>query len=217
MPRYPGVTSALGCVIADIRHDQVQTVNLGLQGIDAPALAARMAEEAASARAVVEAARLSVERIDTVFELDMHYVGQTHTLAVRLPASLGPTAEGLTEAMIAKAFEDAYQASFSRLLPGVPMRIVNLRTSAIGVRPGFDLAALAPTGEKTVEEAKTGSRPVWFAGAWHEAAIYARLDLPVEAVVPGPAILEQPDATVVVDPDLAARIDRFGNVIVERK
>ncbi|MGR3780782.1 MAG: hydantoinase/oxoprolinase family protein [Albimonas sp.] len=217
VPRYPGVTSALGCVIADIRHDQVQTVNLGLQGIDAPALAARMAEEAASARAVVEAARLSVERIDTVFELDMHYVGQTHTLAVRLPASLGPTAEGLTEAMIAKAFEDAYQASFSRLLPGVPMRIVNLRTSAIGVRPGFDLAALAPTGEKTVEEAKTGSRPVWFAGAWHEAAIYARLDLPVEAVVPGPAILEQPDATVVVDPDLAARIDRFGNVIVERK
>ena len=119
--------------------------------------------------------------------------------------------------MIAKAFEDAYQASFSRLLPGVPMRIVNLRTSAIGVRPGFDLAALAPTGEKTVEEAKTGSRNVWFAGAWHEAAIYARLDLPVEAVVPGPAILEQPDATVVVDPDLAARIDRFGNVIVERK
>ncbi|MDF2232365.1 hydantoinase/oxoprolinase family protein [Albimonas sp. CAU 1670] len=217
VPRYPGVTSALGCVIADIRHDQVQTVNLGLQGIDAPALAARMAEEAASARAVVEAARLSVERIDTVFELDMHYVGQTHTLAVRLPASLGQTAEGLTEAMIAQAFEEAYQASFSRLLPGVPMRIVNLRTSAIGVRPGFDLAALAPSGEKTAEEAKTGSRPVWFAGAWHEAAIYARLDLPVDAVVPGPAILEQPDATVVVDPDLAARIDRFGNVIVERK
>ena len=45
----------------------------------------------------------------------------------------------------------------------------------------------------------------------------SRLDLPVGAVVPGPAILEQPDATVVVDPDLTARIDGFGNVIVERK
>jgi N-methylhydantoinase A len=57
---------------------------------------------------------------------------------------------------------------------------------------------------------------VWFDGAWHEATIYARLDLPVGTVVRGPAILEQPDATTVVDPDLTARIDDYGNVIVER-
>ena len=43
------------------------------------------------------------------------------------------------------------------------------------------------------------------------------LDLPVGAVVPGPAVLEQPDATTVIDPDLVARVDALGNVIVERK
>jgi N-methylhydantoinase A len=57
---------------------------------------------------------------------------------------------------------------------------------------------------------------VWFDGAWHDAAIYARLDLPVGAEIHGPAVLEQPDATTVVDPALVARIDSFGNVIVER-
>lgn len=217
VPRFPGVTSALGCVIADIRHDQVQTLNLPLAGIDAAALDRRMVEEAAAARTVVETAGLSVERIDLVFELDMHYIGQTHTVAVALPVSVENGTTGVDEATIRAAFERAYQASFSRLLPGVGAKIVNLRTAAIGRRPHFDLAALAPAAGCTVEKAHTGARMVWFDGAWHETAIYNRLDLPVGAVIHGPAILEQPDATTVIDPDLDARVDGFGNVIVERR
>lgn len=216
VPRFPGVTSALGCVIADIRHDQVQTVNLPLAGIDAASLDRRMVEEATAARAVVESAGLSVERIDLVFELDMHYIGQTHTVAVPLPVSVENGTTGIDEATIRAAFERAYQASFSRLLPGVGAKIVNLRTAAIGRRPHFDLSALAPAAGTTVEGAYAGSRPVWFDGAWHETAVYNRLDLPVGAVIQGPAILEQPDATTVIDPDLSARVDGFGNVIVER-
>ncbi|WP_108659727.1 hydantoinase/oxoprolinase family protein [Acuticoccus kandeliae] len=216
VPRYPGVTSALGCVIANIRHDQVRTLNLSLAGIDAAALDKRMVEEAEATRAVVADARLAVERIDTSFALDMHYVGQTHTLSVPLPVTFDGAGTGISEATIRTAFETAYEAQFGRLLPGVPMRIVNLRTSAIGVRPPFDLASLAPEGG-TVEGARTGTREVWFDGAFHTATIYDRLALPVGARIDGPAILEQPDATTVVDPDLAARIDSFGNLIVERK
>ena len=216
VPRFPGVTSALGCVIADIRHDQVQTVNLPLAGIDAGSLDRRMVEEAGAARAVVESAGLSVGRIDLVFELDMHYIGQTHTVAVPLPVSVENGTTGIDETTIRAAFERAYQASFSRLLPGVGAKIVNLRTAAIGRRPHFDLSALAPAAGTTVEGAHAGSRPVWFDGAWHDTAVYNRLDLPVGAVIQGPAILEQPDATTVIDPDLSARVDGFGNVIVER-
>ncbi|TNC12795.1 hydantoinase/oxoprolinase family protein [Methylobacterium terricola] len=216
VPRYPGVTSALGCVIADIRHDQVQTLNLSLAGLDAAALDRRMVAEAQAARAVVEAAGLTVSRIDTVFELDMHYVGQTHTVAVALPVTVADGTTGITTAVIQAAFEAAYRTSFSRLLPGLGTRIVNLRTAAIGRRPHFDLAALAPGADASLDAARLGSRPVWFSGAWHEAAIYARLSLPVGAEIPGPAIMEQPDATTVVDPDLTARVDRLGNVVVTR-
>ena len=216
VPRYPGVTSALGCVIADIRHDQVQTVNLLLDQLDAAALDRRMVEEAEASRAVVEEAGLSVERIDILFELDMHYVGQTHTVSVPLPVSLQNGTTGVDPSIVWEAFERAYQASFSRLLPGVPAKIVNLRTAAVGRRPHFDLAALAPEASASIEKARLGSRPVWFDGGWHDTAIYARLDLPVGEVVHGPAILEQPDATTVIDPDLIARVDDFGNIIVER-
>jgi N-methylhydantoinase A len=67
-----------------------------------------------------------------------------------------------------------------------------------------------------VDAAARGTRPVFFDGTWHDTAIFARLDLPVGAVIPGPAILEQPDATVLVDPGLAARVDTLGNLIIER-
>jgi N-methylhydantoinase A len=216
VPRYPGVTSALGCIIADVRHDQVRTLNLSLDTLDGAALDARMMAEAAAARAVVADAGLPVDGIDTVFELDMHYAGQTHTVAVPLPVTPGQGGTGVTPAIVRAAFEAAYSRAFTRLLPGLPVRIVTLRTAAIGRRPAFDLAMLAPGPGASMAAAARGARPVWFGGAWHDAAVFARLDLPVGAVVPGPAILEQDDATVVVDPGLAATVDRFGNLLIER-
>jgi N-methylhydantoinase A len=147
----------------------------------------------------------------------MHYAGQTHTVGVPLPLHVIGGTTGVSEAIIRSAFEGAYQQAFSRLLPGLPIRIVTLRTAAIGVRPDFDLAALAPPKDATLEGAARGARQVWFDGAWHAATIWSRLDLPEGAIVHGPAILEQPDATVVVDPDLTARVDRFGNLIIERE
>lgn len=216
VPRYPGVTSALGCIIADVRHDQVRTLNLSLDSLDAAALDARMVAEAEAARAVVAEAGLPVEGIETVFELDMHYAGQTHTVAVPLPVTCGAGTTGITPAAVRTAFEAAYSRAFTRLLPGIPVRIVTLRTAAIGRRPAFDLAMLAPGEGTSIGGAARGTRRVWFDGAWAEAAIFARLDLPVGSVIPGPAILEQPDATIVVDPGLVARTDRFGNLIIER-
>jgi N-methylhydantoinase A len=212
IPRFPGVTSALGCVIADIRHDQVQTVNLNLGGIDAGALQNRLLAEGEAADAVVRAAGLTITGISTIFEADMHYIGQTHTIAVRLP---DPRHTALDEASLRGAFETAYQKSFGRTLPGIGVRLVNLRVAAIGSRPRFDLATLAPGPEASITAADRGVRKVWF-GGWQEAAVYDRLLLPVGAKVPGPAILEQPDATIVVDPGLQASVDRFGNVVMTR-
>jgi N-methylhydantoinase A len=212
VPRFPGVTSALGCVIADIRHDLVQTVNLALSGIDATVLQNRLAAQARAAEALVTETGLAITALKTRFEADMHYLGQTHSIAVRLP---DPRSGKLDEAALRAAFEAAYLKNFGRILPGLKIRLVNLRVAAIGKRPRFDLAALAPGPEAGLPAAERGARNVWF-GAWREARIYDRLLLPVGAEIPGPAILEQPDATIVVDPGLTARVDTFGNIVMAR-
>ncbi len=216
VPRFPGVTSALGCVIADLRHDQVQTVNMLADGLDAATLDARMMEAGQEARAVVEAAGIAVERIDVMFELDMHYLGQTHTVAVPLPVTLGQGGTGVNERIVRAAFDKAYAAAFGRLLPGIPVRIVSLRTAAVGRRPAFDLSAFAPGPDASLDKAAKGTRPVFIDGAWHDTKIWSRLDLPEGAVIEAPAVLEQPDATIFIDRDLRGRVDHLGNVIVER-
>jgi N-methylhydantoinase A len=215
VPRFPGITSALGCVLADLRHDMVQTVNLMLDNLQAPALEVRMSAAGREASAVIAAAGIPVERIDVLYELDMHYLGQTHTVAVPLP--MQADARGVSESVVRKAFEAAYSASFSRLLPGLSVRIVSLRVAAIGRRPAFDFSVFTPDASASLDGAKTGSRQVWFDGGWRETSVWARLALPAGAVIEGPAILEQPDATTVIEPGLVGRVDPLGNVIVESK
>ena len=125
----------------------------------------------------------------------MHYLGQTHTVAVPLPVTLASGRTGITEAQVRTAFDQTYAAAFGRLLPGIPIRIVSLRTAAIGRRPPFDLTVFAPPADAALSAAARGERRVWFAGGWHAARVWSRLDLPADAVIAAPAILEQPDAT----------------------
>jgi N-methylhydantoinase A len=215
VPRFPGITSALGCVLADLRHDMVRTVNLMLDGLDADMLEQRMRVAAAEASGVIAASGIAVERTDVVYELDMHYLGQTHTVAVPLPVSGRGGSLGVSIEMIRTAFDAAYSAAFSRLLPGIATRIVSLRVAAIGRRPAFDFKVFAPGPAASLAKAARGSRQVWFDGGWRETPIWSRLDLPAGAVVEAPAVLEQPDATTVIEPGLAGRIDPLGNLIVE--
>jgi N-methylhydantoinase A len=207
VPRYPGVTSALGCVIADMRHDAVQTLNRPLEELDVEALQARVAELAEGCQQRLDSAGVRFDAVREVVALDMLYAGQTHTLPVLLPG-----AGALTRAGIRSAFEAAYAAAFGRVLDGIGIRVMNLRYARIGVRPKFDLAVLAPDGEGSA--APLGTQRVFHEGRWHEAVRYARLALPVGTRIAGPAILEQADTTVWLEPGFEAEVDAFGNLLV---
>ncbi|MEM7404263.1 MAG: hydantoinase/oxoprolinase family protein [Pseudomonadota bacterium] len=217
VPRYPGVTSALGCVMADMRHDRVHTINSLLDSLDIGALDAEMLESARQDLASLNDSGVPFDGRETRFELDMLYVGQTHTLAVHLPlpnVDAGTTHTGVTGELIRAAFVETYTRTFGRPLEGLGVRVMNLRTSVIGRRPRFDLTALAPSARGTTDGARTGSRKLWAAGTWHDAGVYDRLTLPAGAVVTGPAVLEQADATTYIDPGMCAEVDAPGNLVV---
>ena len=147
----------------------------------------------------------------------MHYAGQTHTVAVPLPivsAALDTDNPLVTAQLVRAAFESAYRRAFSRLLPGHAIRIVSLRTTAIARRPHFDLRALAPAATASLAAARRGARDVWLQGRWHTTAIWSRLELPVGARIAGPAILEQPDATTLIEPGFGAVVDDLGNLVI---
>ncbi|MBT7268887.1 MAG: hydantoinase/oxoprolinase family protein, partial [Rhodospirillaceae bacterium] len=217
VPRFPGVTSALGCVIADMRFDRVHTLNAMLDDLDLKMLAAEIIETAEDGERRLAEADVAFEGTEHVFELDMLYLGQTHTVAARLPLELDGVKVGIDREIVKSAFEETYRKSFGRLLDGIGMRVLNLRVTVIGRRPKFDLSILGPSGDVSLEDAKADTREVWIDGKWWDAIVYHRLDIPEGSIVPGPALLEQPDTTIFIDPDLEGLVDRFGNLVISRK
>ena len=214
VPRYPGVTSAMGCVIADMRQDFVQTINSSVDMLDEAALAAFMCAHIDQGLALLDAARTNFEARDLSFKLDMAYVGQTHTVSVPLTVKTdGSTVTAVTRAEIETAFDATYKATYGRLLQNGVRRILNLRSAVTGKRPKFDLSTLAPPEGGRAE--KVGMRKVHFGDTWYDTAIYDRLALPSGTKIVGPAILTQPDTTVLIEPHLQGRVDRFGNTIIE--
>jgi N-methylhydantoinase A len=208
VPRYPGVTSALGCTIADMRHDFVQTLNTMLDELDVAKFERALAATIAEGERVLATASVAFERVDHQLELDMLYVGQTHTVAVPVPL-----AKKLTRDAIRAAFEAKYAEAFGNLLEGIAMRVLNMRVAVIGRRRKFDLALLAPAGG-SVEAARAGERKLWLDGAWRAAPVYERMKLPVGATIAGPALFEQADTTIFLEPGMRAEVDRLGNLVI---
>ena len=206
VPRYPGVTSALGCVMADMRHDAVQTLNQALSDVNFKDVVTRIDKLAEACQTRLDSAGVRFVAVDESIALDMLFTGQTHTLQVNVQrAQL--SAEGLQS-----AFTDAYQHAFGRVLEGPVIRVMNLRYARIGRRPKFDLSVLAPVGVGSTQP--LGVQRVYHQGQWWDAQRYARLELPVGAQVQGPAILEQADTTVWLEPGFDAKVDAMGNLLV---
>ncbi|HXP29449.1 MAG TPA: hydantoinase/oxoprolinase family protein [Stellaceae bacterium] len=217
VPRFPGVTSALGCVIADMRHDFVLTLNRMVEALDIATLRQEMRRMASEGLRLLERSGVPFTAREVLVEFDMSYVGQTHTVAVPVAVGLEDCGESLDAAAIRAAFDTRYRAVYGRLLEGIGQRVLNLRLAVAGRRPKFDLMLLAPRAGGSIEAARRGTRRVYADGGWVETPVYERLDLPPLSAIPGPAVLEQPDATIFIDPDLQGAVDRFGNLVMSRK
>ncbi len=210
MPARPGITNALGCALADLRHDFVRTLNQPLDALDETAVAEVFQDQITEGEALLD--RETVELVERrhIHSVDMQFVGQSHILRVPLDGP-SPSHQDLRE-----RFEAAYMARFKIALDEIRPKLVNINTSVIGVRPPLDLSLLIdPAGRQAnVTDALTGSRPVFFDTDWIETPIYARERLPIDAAFNGPAIIEQMDTTIVIEPGDRVEGDTQGNLII---
>ena len=208
IPRFPGLTSALGCILADVRHDFVQTINTPLRQTDADAVTEMMAAQAEAGRALLASEKVEVEGVEISYAFDLLFRGQSHVLQVPV------TGTRFDQEKILGAFLAAYKERFALELPEMVPILVNLRTTVTGKRRKLDMGIFRPDGG-SLEQARTGTRSTWFNGAWFDTPVYLRQSLPVGARIKGPAILEQADSTLVLDPGTDSHVDQIGNVIVE--
>ena len=212
VPARPGITNALGCVVADLRQDFVQTINTPLAKLDEAVLNEVFILQERNGEDIIRKEPVEILSLQINRSLDMQFVGQTHILNVvfddlPLPISIDD---------IQRRFEEVYFNRFRVRLDNIKANIVNVNTSVIGRRAAFDLSQLIdPSGRKSrLADAQTDTRPVYFDGGFHDTPVYQREALPVDAAFDGPAIVEQMDTTILVEPGDHVTSDDEGNLII---
>lgn len=208
IPPYPGITSAIGSVLADVRHDQVLTVNQDFAAVCENEIWRLLCKQAEEGRDFVESQNIPLVSATVEHAADFLYEGQSHVLRIVLPG------EGFEKERVLKSFREAYRMRFGIDLSDMRLILANLRTTVVGHRDRCDVALLAPEPSLKSACAQMASTPSYFEGAWHDTAVYSRRVLEAGREYPGPCIVEQPDTTTYVDPKSSFSIDPFGNVII---
>lgn len=210
VPPRPGITNAIGCVVADLRHDFVQTLNVPLDALEPGRLADVFAAQAAEGEALIAKENIEVRGLRKVYSVDMQFIGQTHLLRVRLERP------DIDPATLRTLFEEAYFNRFRVELADIRANVVNANCSVIGTRAELDLSSLIDPPERraTIEDAVMTRRKVYF-DAWHNTPVYWRDHLPAQFEITGPAIIQQMDTTVLIEPGDRAVSDEQGNILVK--
>ena len=211
VPRSPGTLCALGALSADVVNDAVRTVHAKVEAASPAAL--RETYDVLCAELGDWLARHGADAGAPSFGLaaDMRYVGQSYEIAVPLePPWLA--AGGLPN--ILAAFHRAHERAFGHADPEAPAEIVNLRVQLRAARPRVPLAEVpAATGPATPRT----TRRLWLEGRRVDARVYERDGLGRGMLLAGPAVVEQPDTTVLIPEGHGAEVDRFGNLLLRRE
>jgi N-methylhydantoinase A len=123
-----------------------------------------------------------------------------------------PIERGWDAARLSRAFEETYRTEYGNTLGDIASTVVSFRTVVEGLREHKQRNLPAPERRSLVDPDVV--RPVYF-GGWRDTPIFKRSRLQPGMVVEGPAIVEQPDTTTVIEPGMTGRIDAYGNIFVE--
>ncbi len=206
VPAKPGVLSALGGLIADIRNDLLETVYTDL---DAPGMAvlrqafARLAQDAV--RWITDEQRFAgPSRLQPSAE--MRYRGQSFEIEVKLEQAWIDAGD---VAAIGTAFHAAHERLYGHADPAAPVQVIAVRMVVAGAVPPPHFPEQA---RETGAPAELGQVDIWLDGKAQKAPVYARESLRHGHAFAGPAIVLQDDCTTCVPGGMAGTVDRFGNL-----
>jgi len=213
IPLTPGVHSALGLLMSDVKHDYVRSKLAGLNELDLDEVNGLFAQltEQAKADLVAEGFLDAEIRLDAF--LDLRYAGQGYELTVPCPA---PPLKKSDLELMRQRFDTQHEQASGHKAETEPVELVSLRLISYGLVPQAKLSPAKATGRK-LAEAKTGERRIYF-GKEHgmlNCQIYTRDPLEPGHKISGPAVIEQLDTTTVIHPEQEGTVDNYRNIIIK--
>ena len=152
VPPRPGLASAFGLLVADVRHDFSRTLVCRLDEADLDELNHVFDELAAKARSVLSAENMPPEQTELSRLADVRYVGQSYYLTIPFDGPLDAAALDGVRA----TFNEFHRATYGYAEPREPCELVNLRVAAVGRIKKPRVAAYAWQNQES------GRRQVYF-------------------------------------------------------
>ena len=208
VPIEPGVLSALGMLLTDVRYTDVATRLMNTDTAAAPEFERIYAALEGNLRRVLRDEGMDAGAIRFERSCDMRYRGQAYEINVPVPEV---AAQRLVAAMT-DAFHRLHRSFYGQAAEGEPVEFVNYRVSGIGT---MRKPELKPREDGARAAAPGGVRRACFPGAgWMETPVYERSELAPGIEITGPALIEEPGATVVLFPGHGLEVDRLGNLSI---
>ena len=212
VPEAPGVLAAFGLLAAAIEHHHARTLPGRAETMDLTAVNRCLAELDAAGRERMRAEGVPAAEVHVGYTADMRYVGQAYELDVPIAA---PVVPAHVPAILA-AFHAAHERVYGYARAQQPVEFVNFRAVHTFPLPR-PVVRPAARASRSVDEARTGERPAWFApDGFVATAVYDRARLSAGTRVTGPAIIEQADTTTVVPPSYTALAEDSGNLRIRK-
>lgn len=215
IPLTPGVHSALGLLMSDVKHDYVRSKLVGLDDLDLDEINHMFHQLTEQAKNELHGEGFNDDEIKIETYLDLRYAGQGYELTVPCPM---PPLTKHDLLLMRGRFDTMHEQNSGHKAETEPVELVSLRLVSLGLVPQAKLSPGKKFGRK-VEQAKTGERKVFF-GKEHgtlTTQVYNRDLLEAGHRITGPAIVEQLDTTTVIHPEQAATVDEYRNIIIKEK
>ncbi len=209
VPARPGVVSALGGLVADVKNDFIRTLFIAAEPSQSPALQREATSLLEQGTAWLREEQGFTGEAMPSWLADMHYRGQSFEIEVHLPHDR--VLAGDMDAL-AEAFHRAHEAIYDFCDRDSQVQIMNLRLVMTGASRKPVLHRLPEAEGEPVPERMLRA---FFDGDWHEVPLYTRAALRAGHRFAGPAVVAQDDATVCIPPGYGARVDGMGNILLE--
>ncbi|RJQ09515.1 MAG: hydantoinase/oxoprolinase family protein [Bacillota bacterium] len=211
IPLGAGVASARGFLTAPASFEAVQGWYRTISETTTDEIGDLLRHLEDQGRAMLATAGIPDDRIEVHGYCAMRYEGQGHDVRVHLP---GARVE--SKAALSEAFERRYASLYGRTVAGRDIKLVTWGVIAQGPSSDLRLSQLLKSADSG-DGALTGQRPVFWpeSRSCEETPVYSRYALRIGESLEGPAIIEERESTIVVGHRARARVDGFGNVVID--
>jgi len=207
VPLYPGVYSAIGLIMSDVKHDHVQSRLSLLSDLAPEDVQAIFTPLETLATEELHDDGFANDAIRIERALDMRYAGQGYEVSMPYRET-----DGGLEAL-RRRFDELHRAMFGHMAPEEPVEVVSYRVRGVGLVPPVKMPRLKRTGA-SLADALREKRRLRMDGEPIDCPVYQRERLDVGLSLRGPTILDQFDCTTVIYPGQTARVDEWKNLII---